>query len=78
VRVDDDSDCRRLTDRFERGFEVGQGWNRIRLPTSVISTGPQERRLNLRAVRRVAVFTGADQPQRHWFLDDVHLEARDE
>ena len=78
VRVDDDGDCRRLVDRFERGFEVVQGWNRIRILTSVIERGPKERLLNLRAIRRVAIFTGAGQPQRHWFLDDLHLEARDE
>lgn len=78
VRLDDDGDCARLADRFERGFELARGWNRLRISTAEIERGPQGRRLNLKAIRRVAVFTGDGEPQRFWFLDSVHLEARGE
>ena len=78
VRVDDDGNCVTLADRFERGFELARGWNRLRVPTAEIERGPKERRLNMKSVRRVAVFTGDGEPQRFWFLDNVHLEARDE
>lgn len=78
VRVDDNGNCAKLADRFERGFELARGWNRIRVPAAEIERGPKERRLNLKAIRRVAVFTGNGEPQRFWFLDNVHLEARDE
>lgn len=77
VRVDDNGDCRRLADRFEQGFELTNGWNHIRILTPAIEAGPKGRLLSLRAIRRVAIFTGASQPQRHWFLDRVQLEARD-
>ncbi len=78
VRVDDDGNCAKLADRFERGFELARGWNRVRVPTAEIQRGPKERRLNLKSIRRLAVFTGDGEPQRLWFLDNVHLEARDE
>lgn len=78
VRVDDDDDAARSTGRFERGFELVRGWNRLRILMAEIERGPKERRLNLKSVRRVAVFTGDGEPQRFWFLDNVHLEAKDE
>lgn len=78
VRVDDNGNCAKFTDRFERGFELARGWNRLRLPTAEIERGPKARRLNLKSIRRVAIFTGDGEPQRFWFLDHVHLEARDE
>lgn len=78
VRVDDDRDAPKSTGRYERGFELARGWNRLRILTAEIERGPKERRLNLKAIRRVAVFTGDGEPQRFWFLDNVHLEARDE
>lgn len=78
VRVDDNGNCAKLADRFERGFTVAQGWNRIRIVAAEIERGPKARRLNLKAVRRVAVFTGDGEPQRFWFLDNVHLETRGE
>ncbi len=77
VRVDDNGNCATLADRFERGFELVRGWNRLRVPTSELERGPKERRLNMKAVRRVAVFTGDGEPQRFWFLDNVRLEKRD-
>ncbi|MEN9575674.1 MAG: hypothetical protein RL514_3529 [Verrucomicrobiota bacterium] len=78
VRVDDDGDCTKLADRFQRGFELTPGWNRLRVATAEIERGPTTRRLNLQAIRRVAIFTGDHEPPRFWFLDYVHLEARDE
>ncbi|KAF0170732.1 MAG: hypothetical protein FD161_4514 [Limisphaerales bacterium] len=78
VRLDDDQDAAKLAERFERGFELTRGWNRLRVPTVEIERGPKGRRLNLKSIRRVAVFTGDGEPQRFWFLDNVHLEAKDD
>lgn len=78
VRVDDNGNCAKLADRFERGFELAQGWNRLRIAMPEIERGPKARVLNMRSIRRVAFFTGSGEPQRFWFLDNVHLEARDE
>ncbi|MBI5799935.1 MAG: hypothetical protein HZA92_04300 [Verrucomicrobia bacterium] len=78
VRVDDNGNCASLTDRFERGHELAHGWNRLRISAVEIERGPQGRRLNLKSIGRLAFFTGDGEPQRFWFLDNVHLEARDE
>lgn len=78
VRVNDNGEGRTLADRFERGFELTHGWNHLRIPMLEIERGPQSRRLNLKSIRRLAIFTGDGEPQRFWFLDRVHLEARDE
>jgi hypothetical protein len=76
VRVDDNGDSTKLVDRFEKGFELARGWNRIRISTAEIEHGSQRRRLNMKSIRRVAFFTGDGEPTRFWFLDSVHLETR--
>lgn len=78
LRVDDNGTCAAISDRFERGFEVARGWNRLRIPAAEIGRGPKERDLNLKSIRRLAVFTGDAEPQRFWFLDNVRLERRGE
>ena len=78
VRVDDNGVVAKFADRYEHGFDLVPGWNRLRILTAELERGPQNRRLNLKAIRRVAVFTGDHEPERFWFLDYVHLETRDE
>ncbi len=78
VRVNDNRGGRTLADRFERGFELQRGWNHLRISMAEIERGPQIHPLNMKSIRRVAIFTGDGEPQRFWFLDRVHLEARDE
>jgi len=77
VRVDDDGEPAQPAGRFERGFELARGWNRLRVPLADIARGTKVRALNLRSIRRVAIFTGDSEPQRFWFLDNVRLERRE-
>ena len=74
VRVDDDGEPAKGSGRYERGFELAHGWNHLRVPLAELEAGTKSRRLNLKAVRRVAIFTGDGEPSRLWFLDYVHLE----
>ena len=76
VRVDDDGPAGTAAGRLERGFELARGWNRLRLPLTEPDQGAPRRPVNLKAVRRLAIFTGDGEPQRFWFLDNVHLERR--
>jgi hypothetical protein len=74
VRVDDDGDCDRMGQRFDREWHLKPGSNRLEITTADLENGPQGRKLNLRAIRRVVFFTGQDQPGRTFFLDNVRLE----
>ncbi len=77
VRVDEESTAPQ-PGRLERGFTLNPGWNRIRLPLTDAQSGPQAGRLSLKRIRRVAVFTGDGEAQRFWFLDNVHLEKKED
>jgi VanZ family protein len=78
VRVDDHRASPQSAGRFEGGFTLAPGWNHVRVPIADVERGTRNRPLNLRAIRRVAFFTGDAEPQRFWFLDNVYLERRDE
>jgi hypothetical protein len=74
LRVDDDGDCSKYGQRYDDGFAVTNGWNHLRAPMTAIENGPRGRQLNLKKIRRLAIFTGEAQPSRQFFLDYVRLE----
>jgi hypothetical protein len=74
LRVDDDGDCSKYGQRYDDGFAVTNGWNHLSVPMAAVENGPRARKLNLRNIRRLAIFTGESQPGREFFIDYVHLE----
>lgn len=78
VRVDGHGTRQSAEGRFERGFLMQPGWNHLRISVAEIAHGTRNRPLNIRAIRRLAFFTGDAEPQRFWFLDNVHLERSNE
>ena len=74
VRVDDDGDCSKFGSRYDNGFPLEKGWNHLAISLRELEHGPRSRKLNLRAIRRLALFTGANEPARSFFLDHVRLE----
>ncbi|MBI5772726.1 MAG: hypothetical protein HZA89_03160 [Verrucomicrobia bacterium] len=74
LRIDDDGDCERAGQRYTDGFTVKPGWNHFQVPLADIEHGPRTRKLNLKAIRRAAFFTGEREPAREFFLDYVRLE----
>lgn len=74
LRIDDDGDCSHYGQRYDNGFSVKPGWNHFQVSLGEIEHGPRTRMLSLKAVRRVALFTGDREPQRRFYLDYVRLE----
>jgi hypothetical protein len=74
LRVDDNGDCSKFGSRYDNGFPLTNGWNHLAIPLRELERGPRDRKLNLHAIRRLALFTGANEPARTFFLDHVRLE----
>jgi hypothetical protein len=74
IRVDDDGNCSKYGQRFDRELKMTNGLNHLLIFTADLEKGPSNRKLNLHAIHRLALFTGADQPARTFFLDNVRLE----
>ncbi len=81
LRIDDDEDCSDHEDRYNSSFLVDQGWNRVRIPLSDIAAGPENRSLNISAIRQILFFTkpkGTPEDEEKeiisFYLDHIRLE----
>ncbi len=74
VRVDDDGDCSRFGMRYDREINLTNGWNNIVIPISEIASTPAARRLNVKAIRRLALFIDRQSAPRTFLLARVRLE----
>jgi len=74
VRIDDDSDSHRYEARYNSIWNVRTGWNAIAIRIDTIAAGPRWQPLNMRAIRRVVLFTGKNASTREFYLDDIRLE----
>ncbi len=74
LRVDDDGDCSHQDARCLRGFQVTNGWNRLVMPVKELERAPKTRRLNLRAIRRLVLFSDGQAVPPSFLLDNVRLE----
>ena len=74
LRVDDDGDCSRQDSRCLRGFQVTNGWNHLVVPVTELERAPKTRRLNLRAIRRLVLFSDGQAAPSLFWLDNVRLE----
>lgn len=72
VRIDDTSRSA-YDDRFNKTLDVATGWTRVEIPLDDVVHGPSRREINLAKLRQLLLFTGQDEPERVFFLDDVRL-----
>ena len=61
------------SDRFNRRFEMGPGWNDIAIPIADIQNAPAERKLELDDLSEVVIFTVDPPAPRQMYLDYVRL-----
>ncbi len=78
LRVDDDQDCSEFSNRFNKGFELLPGLNQIEIPLSEISSGPENRTLDLSTVRFLYIFvlgggSSGTSKKRTWEIREVKL-----
>lgn len=78
LRLDDDGDVSKLSGRYQSALDLQPGRNNLPLPLAEIQAGPRGRSLNLRHIRRLALFTGQDDPLTHRFrLISIQLTPTD-
>lgn len=75
VRVDDDGDCSKHGMRFDRELPMTNGWNSVRIATADIAAGPRDRRLNLKAIRRLVFFVAREEAPPRFELAGVRLKG---
>ena len=61
-------------DRFNRNFELEQGWNTLEIPIDEIRNAPRDRTMDLAALTEMAVFTTGLERERVIFVDAVRLK----
>lgn len=72
-RIDDEGDCTKYADRFNKSIVLKDGWNRIEILIDQIKNGPQERELNISSIRWLYLFTRPNEPPREFYVDYVRL-----
>lgn len=60
-------------DRFNRRFELPQGWNTIKIPLSDIRLAARDRHIDLSRISNLNLFTSALLEPREIFLEEVYL-----
>jgi VanZ family protein len=63
----------RYQDRFNQSFELIQGWNDIRIPLDKIANAPANRKMNMRQIQGLTVFTVKLAQPMVIYLDYIHL-----
>jgi hypothetical protein len=63
----------RYQDRFNRSFELIQGWNDIRIPLDKIANAPANRTMNMHNMQGLTVFTVKLTQPMVIYLDYIHL-----
>jgi len=74
IRIDDDGDISQLNARFNAGPILKPGENQLSFPLETIRQAPENRELNLEAIRRIALFTLKDSGRRKFQIVRVWLE----
>lgn len=74
IRVDDGGEVEAFGTRFDDNRDIAPGWNLIHIATADIAAGGSVRRLDMADIRRLVLFTGANAPERVFYLDAVKLE----
>ncbi|HEX8947875.1 MAG TPA: hypothetical protein VF790_02865 [Dissulfurispiraceae bacterium] len=73
VRIDDREDYPEYRDRYNGGFTLAPGPNRIRIPLGALTTPGAARRLDLGEIRRLFIFTARPERKVVLFVDYIRL-----
>lgn len=63
------------SDRFNRQFVLGYGWNDIDIPLEDIASAPKNRVMNLRSIRDIVIFASNLKAPKVIYVDDVRLKG---
>ncbi len=66
----------RYSDRYNHGFVLLAGWNKIKIDLNDVALAPQHRKMDLRQIRNLGIFVTSLPQPRIIFLDNVKLLNR--
>ena len=75
VRIDDRKDYPNYNDRYNKGFILKPGLNRMRIPLDTLVASGTGRKLNLRNICRLLIFMIRPQRRVVLFVDYLRLES---
>lgn len=73
VRIDDREDYPDYADRYNRGFDLKPGINRIQIPLEALITSGTQRNLDLKKIYRFMIFMGQPKEKHVLYVDYVRL-----
>jgi hypothetical protein len=73
VRIDDREDQPEYSDRYNQGFTLRPGMNRIKIPFKTILTSGTKRPLDLKKIYRLLIFMSHPKMKHVLYLDNVRL-----
>lgn len=73
LRIEDQQSGQAHHRRFNGAFVIPAGRSEHSLPLEEIANGPRDRPLDLRRIRRLALFTGENEPARTFILEEAIL-----
>jgi len=71
--VEHDQGSQPYSDRFNYHITLKQGWNKITIPLSAISSAPKNRLLDLSSISRLQIFSGQLKQPRLLYIDAIQL-----
>ncbi len=74
LRIDDDQDCTKYTERFNASYLLKTGSNQIKIAFPEIIAGPTHRKLNLAKITRIVLSLYADPKRREFKIEEIRLE----
>lgn len=74
VRIDDSSQILSFADRYNKGFDLLPGKNKIRIPFEDLMTSSGDRKLNLKRIEKMILFVIKPKEKIKLYIDTIRLE----
>ena len=75
LRIHDAQHNNEFDDRYNAELQIKPGRNDIKIPVQAIEQSPVKRRMDMRAIRAIVLFTGKPEENLNLIVDDFHLES---
>ena len=73
IRIHDNQHNNQYHDRFNRSFRLEKGWNEIQIALADVESAPAKRKLNLKQIENISLFSVSLPEPRVIYLDKIFL-----
>jgi len=74
IRIHDSKHNQQYNDRFNRGIDIKQGENRVRIPLENIRTSPAFRDLNMKEIAGMILFAANIEQPVDFYISNIWLD----